>query len=258
MPAQFWPLATWPDGSVKWTGVALGATDAPGEYEIVSASESALTEHDAPVRVRRDGDALVVDNGVIAFEIRTPSAGNPVDSLIASIRRGGVTVAEDIGLVSLLQSEISEDGGAAPRRRFRSNVTRVEVEQDGPIRAVVRIEGSHRDESGEREWLPFVVRLVVVAGSAEIRVVHTVVWNGDADADFLAGLGLRAACRCVPPCTTVTCVSQGPTAGSSPKRCGAHGAASRPRRRGARGPGRWSRRRHRPISGIPKCRDDST
>ncbi len=193
VPAQFWPLATWPDGSVKWTGVALGATDAPGEYEIVSASESVLIEHDAPVRVRRAGDALVVDNGVIAFEVHTPSAGNPVDSLIASVRRGGVTVAEDIGLVSLLQSEISEDGGAAPRRRFRSNVTRVEVEQDGPIRAVVRIEGSHRDESGEREWLPFVVRLVVVAGSAEIRVVHTVVWNGDADADFLAGLGLRAA-----------------------------------------------------------------
>src|SRR5699024_5066210 len=25
VPSQLWPLATWPDGSVKWCGLALGA-----------------------------------------------------------------------------------------------------------------------------------------------------------------------------------------------------------------------------------------
>ncbi|HEY9358259.1 MAG TPA: hypothetical protein VIQ52_18315, partial [Arthrobacter sp.] len=27
--SQAWPLATWPDGSLKWAGIALPATDAP-------------------------------------------------------------------------------------------------------------------------------------------------------------------------------------------------------------------------------------
>ncbi len=29
LPSQAWPLATWPDGSLKWAGIALPATDTP-------------------------------------------------------------------------------------------------------------------------------------------------------------------------------------------------------------------------------------
>ena len=41
VPSQAWPLATWPDGSLKWAGIALPATDAPSaHYNVTSDSAS--------------------------------------------------------------------------------------------------------------------------------------------------------------------------------------------------------------------------
>ena len=54
------------------------------------------------------------------------------------------------------------------------------------MRAVVRLDGKHGD------WLPFTVRLYFYAGATDVRVVHSFVWDGDPDRDFLAGLGLSA------------------------------------------------------------------
>ncbi len=61
--------------------------------------------------------------------------------------------------------------------------THVIVEQDGPVRAVVRLDGKHGD------WLPFTVRLYFYAGATDVRIVHSFVWDGDPERDFLAGLG---------------------------------------------------------------------
>ena len=199
VPAQFWPLATWPDGSVKWAGCAVGALEAPSQYELVvdagdtgSRSLSERRRDEAQlVRVEQTSDEIVVSNGILEIAFARPERAE-VDTLARRLVRDGRIVAEDLRLVSLLQHEMPEDGGGAPRRHYRSRVRTVAVEQSGPVRAVVRVEGVHRAADGDGEWLPFTVRFVVVAGSAEVRVVHTVVWDGDAEHDFLAGLGLRA------------------------------------------------------------------
>nr|WP_314845176.1 Tat pathway signal sequence domain protein [uncultured Microbacterium sp.] len=191
LPAQFWPLATWPDGSLKWAGAALGATEGPldGRFEIVASAGGDDPAHPHPVSVHRDGASVVVRNGVVSVELGGPHDAS--GAIIRSITRGSTVVAEDLGLISLRQGEVREDGGGAPREHFRSRVSEVVVEQEGPVRAVVRIEGAHRSESGGRDWLPFIVRLTVAAGSEQIDVVHTMIWDGDGDTDFLAGLGLR-------------------------------------------------------------------
>ena len=51
---------------------------------------------------------------------------------------------------------------------------------------MVRLDGKHGD------WLPFSVRLYFYAGATDVRVVHSFIWDGDPDRDFLAGLGLSA------------------------------------------------------------------
>ena len=196
---QFWPLATWPDGTVKWAGCALGAVERPGDYEVVVTREDdpdAAGSAPGAVAVRDSADGIVVTNGALQVHFDRAESG-VVDTVCRRIAREGRTVAEDLRLVSLLQDDVPEDGGAGPRRRFRSRATSVVVEQRGPVRAVVRVEGVHREEpsgadGSAREFLPFTVRFVVMAGSPEIRAVHTVVWDGDDDSDFLAGLGLRA------------------------------------------------------------------
>ena len=182
--AQLWPLATWPDGSVKWTGIALEATEAPAAgYRLLDGA--ALDPQQVVTVLDEAGDAVVVDTG--AVRVTVPRSG-PV--LMSEIAIDGTVVARDGELVSSLQSApgIPQTG----RDHGVGVVEEVEVEQRGPVRAVVRVRGRHRTESG-RGWLPFTVRLVAIAGSRSLRVVHSLVWDGDAEADFLSSLGIRFA-----------------------------------------------------------------
>ncbi len=64
------------------------------------------------------------------------------------------------------------------------------MEQSGPVRAVIKIDGKHSTPSG-REWLPFSVRLYFHAGSEGIRMTHTFVFDGDEHTDFISALGVR-------------------------------------------------------------------
>ncbi|WP_221585278.1 Tat pathway signal sequence domain protein [Microbacterium sp. G2-8] len=184
VPAQFWPLATWPDGSVKWSGVAIGAGAAPQRPCL------AVGERDAPVAaaviVDDEPDRVMVDNGELRITFDRTG-----DTVFREIARGSVAVAEDGHLVSLVAGP-AEDDQPAPRTRCRSHTISTSVEQSGPVRVVVRVDGVHRAEDGSREWLPFTVRFVVLAGAESVRIVHTFIWDGDADRDFLAGLGLTA------------------------------------------------------------------
>ena len=42
-----------------------------------------------------------------------------------------------------------------------------------------------------RRWLPFTLRLYFYAGSDSLRVLHTIVFDGDESKDFIRGIGLR-------------------------------------------------------------------
>ena len=198
VPAQFWPLATWPDGTLKWAAVALGADREPASgYRVVHAPEPAGSGADGPesarIRIQEQPAAdpadaaateLVVDTG--ACRVVIPGAG---PDLIRSIQVDGAEVASAGRFVSSRQDR--PEPAVGDRVRATGHLTGREVEQDGPLRAVVRLAGVHRDEDGGREWLPFTVRLVFTAGAATFRLVHSFVWDGDPETDFLSSLGLR-------------------------------------------------------------------
>jgi hypothetical protein len=181
VPVQSWVTATWPDGSVKWSAHAVEAREAAPEYRLEPGREPAAPA--TPVTVAREGGVLTVGTGVVSWTIEETGGG----TLARSISRGSREIARDVRLVSLRQREPTPDeGGPVAREQAAGVVERVTVEQDGPVRAVVRLEGRHGD------WLPFTVRLYFYAGAEDVRVVHTFVWDGDPQRDFLAGLGLRA------------------------------------------------------------------
>ncbi|HWU47664.1 MAG TPA: Tat pathway signal sequence domain protein [Humibacter sp.] len=198
VPAQLWPLATWPDGSLKWVGIAVAQRAA--RYAVVSSDAAGsvpahdrvfgkqATEPVRGIRVSETGEGILIDTGVAAVMI-TRSGRNLIDSIVC----GGTTVARDVALLSALQTTLPEQDETRSRIPFGATVTSATVEQSGPVRAVVRVQGEHESADGSRRWLPFTVRLYFTTGSAAVRIVHTVVWNGDAERDFLAGLGVRVA-----------------------------------------------------------------
>ena len=63
MSLQSWPLAFWPDGSLKWTAHAIPA-DAPvaADYRITPGSPVAPAR---PVSVTESADTIEIDTGVI-------------------------------------------------------------------------------------------------------------------------------------------------------------------------------------------------
>ena len=186
LPVQSWPLAYWPDGSLKWVGLATiaGPSDAGGFTIKPSASASAAGP--AKVRVTSSDTTYAIDTGRI--QARIPKWGT---DLIDSIVIDGQEVARNGRLVCILQT--GPDGDPAdtqPREPFATKVEKVTIEQSGPVRAVVKIEGKHRGLKSDREWLPFVVRLYFYAGQESIRMVHTIIYDGDQQKDFIRGLGV--------------------------------------------------------------------
>ncbi|HEY0956690.1 MAG TPA: Tat pathway signal sequence domain protein [Roseateles sp.] len=181
LPVQSWPLAYWPDGSLKWTAHAVaGGTPAAGlklEPGVSPAGNVSVKQTDAQV---------VVTAGDLSWTI--PTRG---EHLIAEARRGGRVTLKAVKLVALRQdgAELEGEGGVA-RQGFTSKVTAVTVEQQGPVRAVVKLDGMHAGHG--REWLPFSVRLYFYAGSDSVRIVHSFIFDGVPAKDFVAGLGVSA------------------------------------------------------------------
>lgn len=187
LPLQSWPLAFWPDGSLKWSGfttvVPAGLTD----HLLLYRSAASTTAPQGNVGVTQEGAEIIVDTG--AAKCSLPKSGANV---IGSITLNGKQVVGAAQLVCVLQSEpqtYPED--APPREKYLSEVKHVTVEQSGPVRAVVKIEGMHRGATSKREWLQIIVRPYFYSGQSEVRLVHTIIFDGDQEQDFIRGLGLQ-------------------------------------------------------------------
>ncbi|HEX6358380.1 Tat pathway signal sequence domain protein [Actinophytocola sp.] len=180
VPAQTWVTGYWPDGSVKWTAHAMGQQAATAASYRVAPGQPVAPA--TPVTVSTNRDTVDVDTGAIRVRL-----GRRGTALVRSIARGDREIARDGELVGLRTD--SADDASARRESFTSVIRSVRVEQSGPVRAVVRVEGTHR--VGRREWLPFVVRLYFYAGGDGVRMIHTFVFDGDHERDFIAGLGVR-------------------------------------------------------------------
>ncbi|MFE2299760.1 Tat pathway signal sequence domain protein [Streptomyces sp. NPDC059445] len=185
VPVQSWPLAHWPDGSLKWTAHAMSSDTGP---LTLTAGEAAAPER--RVTVTTSGGVVSVSTGVITAKIGTTGS-----ALVKSVTRGTTEIAGNGRLVLIRRPEIEdEDQGTVKSERFESVISATTVEQDGPVRAVVRVDGKHR--KGERSWLPFSVRLYFYAGADSFRMVHTITFDGKQEpgkssGDFVGGLGVR-------------------------------------------------------------------
>jgi hypothetical protein len=186
LPLQSWTLAYWPDGSIKWTGFAtVAAADTAGPLRLAPGGSEPLAGVLA-VSVRQSADAVDIDTGPL--QARIPKTGA---ALIDSMTVDGRVVARAASLVCIRQAGPGEETEQSPpREKFGSLIRKVAVEQSGPVRAVVKVDGVHRAEKGSREWLPFQVRFYFFAGQTAVRLVHTFVFDGDEREDFIRGLGL--------------------------------------------------------------------
>ena len=251
---QSWPLAYWPDGSLKWTAHALppGEATGSGPFEVVARPGAAKLP--VSVSVKETDSAIEVDTG--KFVCRLSRSGS---NIIDVISRGGHEALRAGKLVLLRQDRAASSGDAQVRQEnFESAIEKVTVEQRGPVRAVVKVEGRH--SNGTRQWLPFTLRLYFYAGGDSLRVLHTIVFDGDESKDFIRGIGLRFSAPLTDALHDRHVRFVGEQGLVCRSRARPHGPAPRSRRGGAQEPDRRNRgrrpqpRRHRTLAVHPRIR----
>ncbi|QRX63324.1 hypothetical protein JS578_10705 [Dysgonomonadaceae bacterium zrk40] len=188
LPLQSWPMAYWPDGSLKWVGFST-VVDKHSEngFLLEPASIALESKNQLNVSLEESDDMIRVNTG--AFVCHIPTKG---DKLIQSITVGNEIISTGGELVCLLQEGVAGEYGPQPEiTKFVGKVDKVTVEQSGPVRAVIKVEGYHKSITDKRSWLPFVVRFYFYGGMQTIRMVHSIIYDGNQEKDFIRGLGVR-------------------------------------------------------------------
>ncbi|KAG9076783.1 hypothetical protein FS749_011396, partial [Ceratobasidium sp. UAMH 11750] len=96
VPVQSWPLAYWPDGSLKWTGHAI-APDA-ALTDSLHLAPGLPTEPASPVTVKQSGNTITVATGNFEAQIKTSGT-----TLISSLSVGGSKKLSDGQLIVKVQ-----------------------------------------------------------------------------------------------------------------------------------------------------------
>ncbi len=186
LPTQSWPLAFWPDGSLKWSGFAIAANPQLATPLTVAIAPSVAPE--SPITVQQSPQSVEIASGSLRCRIARTG-----QSLIESLSIDGREIARDGRLVLIREDRTAYESNRTVREEnYVSSISKVTVEQSGPVRAVVHIEGFHAStgDTPARQWLPFSVRLYFTAGLSSVRVVHSFVFDGDQFTDFIRGLGI--------------------------------------------------------------------
>ncbi|WP_228745431.1 hypothetical protein [Paenibacillus sp. S150] len=181
----------------------------------------------AAVSVSETDDAFIVDTGAIVCTVNKSgaglirsivrvgaaeadikgeagseagtSAGAGASSSDPGVRRalkeleaaGGIELCSGGELICIRECRGAVSGMLTVREeRFTGRTLRAVLEQDGPVRAVVKLEGRHRSAAGTREWIPYTLRLYFHAGLESIRLVHTFHYDGNPHEDYIKGLGI--------------------------------------------------------------------
>ena len=178
-----WPLASWPDGSVKWMGVSgvFGSAGLPGNsgnsrISGTSGISGIPGQPNEKLSLKDNPDYFYIGNSRLQAFI--PKRGK---FFLDSLKIDGLKVGGQAELVA-----------TTTKGSFASVIDRVTLERVGKVSAVVKIEGRHRGEDG-RLWLPFTLRLCVWQGSDQLKLVHSFIYDGEQNEDFITSLGVRFA-----------------------------------------------------------------
>ena len=185
LPLQTEPQAYWPDGSVKWSLHSTVYTDKP-EYVIITDEAPEQAAQHALLVITKEDNKITINTGAAVWTMETGMT--PIHTTF-----NGNTAAGS--LILQLENQL-QTGGTDTLVRIMpcyGDVENVSLEREGDLQAVVRLHGAHVLLNGPRprRWAPFDLRLSFYAGSAEVKMVHTLTFDGREEEDFIKGYGLE-------------------------------------------------------------------
>ncbi|MDE7408351.1 MAG: DUF1080 domain-containing protein, partial [Muribaculaceae bacterium] len=185
LSTDHWPLAYWPDGSIKWAAVAATIPGGASQLNVRIGSDSKKRTSPAyaPLAEWQNGQIVV---STVNSKVYISPAGST--NLIDSIVTGAIKTSGATKLTAGLQNAPGSD--TTYTTHMQSRVHSAKIERNGSQRAVIKLTGSHRTANGQ-ELLPWTVRLYFYAGTPDIKMIHTFIYDGDQHKDFINALGIQ-------------------------------------------------------------------
>lgn len=187
VPVQSRITAYWPDGTVKWTAHTADSALLADEIEVraVAGGKGGHTELQL-LMVERQERKIIIHAGAAEVVLEEGTG-----SLLSRFSFRGTEVLTGAEPVLFLEEN---DKGREEEfvciRKYKALILGITLEERGPLQAVVRYEGTHIREDGERR-IPFIIRMRIGYDSPELGFEHTFLYDGEEDRDFLKGLGIR-------------------------------------------------------------------
>jgi hypothetical protein len=182
VPAQFTAASRWwPGKSLKWVLVDFQASLPAGGKAVYRLTETAGNPAPAtPVAVKLDGGVATVTTGRLKLVVKRGGFNLFDEAWVDETGAGKYEEPNRIvkshgGGVQLFSAWASNPAYKAYSAANDPDVT-LEVEEAGPMRAVLRVAGKHLskdDLAGDPHLLDFVCRINCYAGSSQVRVTYT-------------------------------------------------------------------------------------
>lgn len=172
IPCSGEPIAYWADGTVRWMSCSA---DINCDEVTVSVGNEMKTSGNT---VTEYANSIIINNGIMTYEfpkegkylMRTPYA----DAYLKVINETRLRDGE-------IETVISTP--------YYGEIGTIEVERNTGLMTTVKVTGVHKNAEG-REYLPFIVRFTIYKNEYAAHITHTFFYNGDAEKDFIKGIGI--------------------------------------------------------------------
>lgn len=182
VPIQSRVTAYWPDGSVKWTAHTADAEKLGSEAEVLTGSPAPYEG----MTVVEDADGIVLKSGLITVNVKKDGR-----YLFESAERDGKAFLKNALPVLMLEEPgVLQGHPVKIQKDYKGVIEKVSVEQEGKLTTILRYDGIHVSEDGDRK-LPFIIRMEAGYNNPNLKFTHTFLYDGDEERDFLKGLGIR-------------------------------------------------------------------
>lgn len=216
VPVQSRITAYWPDGSVKWAAHTADAGRMGSEVKLTAVNgDDSGAENGKSCKVTQTPEAIDVTAG--STQVRVYRQGN---TIFSDLYTQGRLTACDAKLILLLEhrtggAAFEEETGTPLCTQTEERIGRIhdaEVIENGPLRVVVKITGSHAGEvrkdiselpvsgdvaqkrtgstSREDELIPFALYMQIYRDCPKLMFSYSFGYDGDEKKDFLKGVGL--------------------------------------------------------------------
>lgn len=182
VPMQSRVTAYWPDGSVKWTAHTADAEKLGSEAEVLTGSPAPYEG----MTVCEDAAGIVLKSGLITVTVKKDGR-----HLFESAERDGKAFLKNAVPVLMLEEPgVMQGHPVKIQKDYKGVIEKVSVEQEGKLTTILRYDGIHVSEDGDRK-LPFIIRMEAGYNNPNLKFTHTFLYDGDEERDFLKGLGIR-------------------------------------------------------------------